>query len=157
MVMKKYYVYELVNLLGTIEYVGETATPKRRFYSHTKLPPKKGVGAGRFYNRSDIFMNIVKEFDNKKEAFDYQIELQKEYGLVTDIEKLKKNGFQKGHSVIGRWKPVKVKAYDLYGNYIKSFKSVGDAANELNVSKAGISMVINGNTKQIKGYKFLKI
>jgi predicted GIY-YIG superfamily endonuclease len=78
--MKTHYVYELFNLVGTIEYVGETSNPTERLYNHTK---KK---SGKFYNRVDIQMNIVKEFDNRKDAYYYQIELQKQYNLVTDSE-----------------------------------------------------------------------
>jgi hypothetical protein len=31
-------------------------------------------------------MNVVKEFDNRKDAYLYQCQLQKEYGLITDSE-----------------------------------------------------------------------
>ena len=79
--MKK-YVYELYNLLGTVEYVGETINPKDRFRKHTKSK------AGKFYGRADIQMNVVKDFDNKKEAYSYQCKLQKHYGLKTDIDLL---------------------------------------------------------------------
>ena len=33
-------------------------------------------------------MNIVSEYETKKEAFDHQCELQKEYGLITDRERI---------------------------------------------------------------------
>jgi predicted GIY-YIG superfamily endonuclease len=78
-------VYELYNLLGSIEYVGETMYPNRRFREHTKSK------TGKFYGRTDISMNIVKEFDNPKEAWDYQCKLQKEYGLPTDGDILSKS------------------------------------------------------------------
>ncbi len=91
--MKKWYVYELVNLMGTVEYVGESINPKRRLYQHTKEKPSPVGGKGRFYGRDDIFINIVKEFDNKKDAWNYQCELQNQYGLFSDrqlqIEKAK--------------------------------------------------------------------
>ena len=83
--MKKYYVYEIVNLMGTVEYVGETMYPKRRWDSHT-CNAKKGGGAGKFYNRSDVFMNIVIEFNNRREALDYQYQLQREYCIKTDLD-----------------------------------------------------------------------
>jgi predicted GIY-YIG superfamily endonuclease len=85
--MKTHYVYELYNELGSIEHVGETSNPKKRFYNHTKAKPIKGTGTGKFYKRLDISMNIVKEFYDKKEAFAYQCELQKQYGLITDKDK----------------------------------------------------------------------
>jgi predicted GIY-YIG superfamily endonuclease len=155
--MKKYYVYEIINLLGTVEYVGETTMPKRRFYAHTKIPKKIGVGSGRFYNRSDIFMNIVKEFDNKKEAFQYQIQLQKEYGLDTDLDKLRKNGFKKNHPFHLKNNYTKVKGYDSEGNCVGTFESIGDAARILNIKKAGVWSAANGNIKKTKGYSFVKI
>jgi len=87
--MKKWYVYELYNELGSIEYVGETIDPATRFYSHTKRRPVlkkdgKPNGHGKFYKRLDIHMNIVKEFDNKRDAWNYQCELQEEYQFKTD-------------------------------------------------------------------------
>jgi predicted GIY-YIG superfamily endonuclease len=75
-----WHVYELYNTLGTIEYVGETVNPTDRMYSHKS---KKG----NFYGRADIEMNIVKQFDNVNEAWEYQCILQKQYGLKTDREK----------------------------------------------------------------------
>jgi len=82
----KRFVYELINLLGTIEYVGETQNPSERFNSHTKVKPGKAMR--KFYGRQDIIMNIVAEFDNKKDAYDYQCKLQSHYGLITDSELL---------------------------------------------------------------------
>ena len=87
--MKKYYVYELYNSLGTIEYVGETSRPLERFQNHIRHKPNPNNGIGKFYGRMDITMNIVKEFDNKTEAYRFQCQLQKEYGFITDSEKLK--------------------------------------------------------------------
>jgi len=88
--MKK-FVYELINLMGTIEYVGETKRPKERFIEHTKKLQ------GKFYNRLDLTMNIVAEFDNKKDAYNKQCELQKQYGLLTDEEVRNKN-FENRHN-----------------------------------------------------------
>lgn len=79
--MKKWYVYELINHMGTVEYVGETENPKNRIRLHR-------CKNGNFHKRADIIMHIVKEFTDKKEAFWYQVELQKEYGLKPDNEKL---------------------------------------------------------------------
>jgi predicted GIY-YIG superfamily endonuclease len=79
--MKKYYVYELYNQMGTIEYVGETTNPLSRWYNHKSIN-------GKFYNRLDIKMHIVKEFDNRRDAWYYQCELQSEYKITTDSEKI---------------------------------------------------------------------
>ena len=84
--MKIWYVYELYNLAGTIEWVGETINPKSRLYSHTKRKHHPTNGNGKFYGRTDITMNIVAQFDNRPDAWKYQCQLQKEHGLQTDGE-----------------------------------------------------------------------
>ncbi len=82
--MKKWYVYELVNLMGTVEYVGETSNPTRRLNEHIKYKSNGQCNRGKFLGRVDIFMNIVKEFNNRSEAWHYQCDLQLEYGLKSD-------------------------------------------------------------------------
>jgi predicted GIY-YIG superfamily endonuclease len=94
--MKKWYVYELYNLVGTVEHVGESINPIIRFYDHTKRKPI--AGHGYFYNRQDIQMNIVKEFDNRREALDCQYELQEHYGLKTDKDKISESNKGKSKS-----------------------------------------------------------
>lgn len=112
--MRKWHVYELVNLMGTVEYVGETTRPKERFANHTKHKQSKGNSIGLFYGRCDLSMHIVKSFDSKKEAYAYQIELQKQYGLPTDIEKLyrivsKDSKLKMSQAKIGKSRPQWVK------------------------------------------------
>lgn len=108
--MKKYYVYEIRNSLGIVEYVGETSNPKDRFSRHTNRRPcltKKGnvsKGVGGFYARTDVYMHIVKEFDNRKDAYYYQCELQKKYGFKTDSEKYSEAFKNKTHSVESKLK-----------------------------------------------------
>lgn len=81
----KHYVYLLADSNNKVEYIGETKRPKGRFYQHTKSKPN-GSSCGKFYGRTDITMHVVNEFDNKKDAFNYQCELQKQYGFKTDRE-----------------------------------------------------------------------
>jgi hypothetical protein len=87
--MKKYYVYEIVNLMGTVEHVGETGNPKQRFKNHR---------AKKFKGRQDLTYNIVKEFDNKIDAFDYQCKLQEEYEIITD-KQIRYNNISKANKV----------------------------------------------------------
>jgi predicted GIY-YIG superfamily endonuclease len=87
--MKKWYVYEIINLMGTVEYVGETIRPKQRWAQH-KCNSKCNKNDGKFYGRNDVRMNIVAEFNSKKDAFNYQCELQLKYGFETDEDKFKK-------------------------------------------------------------------
>lgn len=79
------YVYELYNDKDIVEYVGESNNPHKRFINHKSN--SKGNGSGKFYNRPDIKMRIVAKFENKKEAYQYQIKLQEKYGLKTDTER----------------------------------------------------------------------
>ena len=82
--MKKYnkfYVYELINLMGTIEYVGETYNPEQRYKNH--IIDRNG----KFKGRTDLIMNIVAEFPTKAEAYAYQCKLQNEYGWESDLDK----------------------------------------------------------------------
>ena len=76
-----YYLYELINSLGTIEYVGVSKKPVHRFQEHKSKP---GIGRGKFYRRQDIFLNIIENFDNKFEALEKEYSLQKYWGLKTD-------------------------------------------------------------------------
>jgi predicted GIY-YIG superfamily endonuclease len=80
------YVYEIVNTLGTVEYVGQTNNPKRRLREHIKCKPLQS-GYGKFYGRQDVVMNIVTIVETLKEARDLEEQLQLEYGLVTDRSK----------------------------------------------------------------------
>ena len=108
--METHFVYELINLLGTIEYVGETNNPKSRFNHHI-------CRDGKFPKRHDLIMNIVKEFDTKREAYDYQCELQNEYGLKSDkeimSEAMKKVGFKKGVQLLGAKAAFKAQNIEL--------------------------------------------
>ena len=76
----KHFVYELINSLGTIEYVGESCDTTRRFKEH--------IGKyGQFAGRQDLIINIVAEFNSKKESYAYQCKLQNEYGWESDLDK----------------------------------------------------------------------
>ena len=108
--IQKWYVYEIYNSLGTIEYIGETNNPHIRFYHHTKRE------RGTFYGRTDIVMYVAAEFDNKKDAFDYQCQLQKESGLQPDNEKnigINNGMFGKTHSYEAKLKMRKPKPADF--------------------------------------------
>lgn len=142
--MKKWYVYEIVNLMGTVEYVGETTMPKQRMANHKSS--HKGNGTGRFSNRSDVFMNIVKEFDTKSDAFEFQCKLQNEYGFINDRNK---------HACNTSYRPPNIiLQFDLNGNFIKEFPSLCNAARELSIPKQLIRAVIVGNQKKTHGYTF---
>lgn len=73
-----YSVYELINTLGSIEYVGVTNNPPYRFWQHTKRSDGRN---GKFLHRSDITMYIVCETYDKKEALQLEGKLKLEYGM----------------------------------------------------------------------------
>jgi predicted GIY-YIG superfamily endonuclease len=144
--MKKHYVYEIVNLMGTVEYVGETDNIRTRFNSH------KGKD-GNFYNRQDLIMNVVKEFNTKKEAWWYQVELQIYYGLETDREKNIRAA--KRGAMIGGKKPNRILVYSYYtGELIGEYESQNEAGRILNVSSGNVSSVVRGILEQCNGYTF---
>ena len=88
------YVYELINDKGIVEYIGESSNPTRRFYEHTgrKFRPKRGMG--KFYGRTDLSLNILKEFDNHREAYEYQLDLQNKHFGINEREVAKQNGIK---------------------------------------------------------------
>ena len=148
--MKKYYVYELVNLMGTVEYVGETTNPKSRFSNHKTKSNKVRGGGGKFKNRADIFFNIVKEFDTKEEAYDYQCKLQKEYGFETDLEKMKSrikmyNILQNSGENNYLSKLTSEQVSDIRNSYIPYNKQYNGVmlAKKYNVSPQTINYIVN--------------
>jgi predicted GIY-YIG superfamily endonuclease len=155
--MKKVYVYTIVNTKGGVEYVGETTMPKKRFYNHkSKL---RSAGSGRFGNREDVFMNIVAEFNNRKDAFDYQCNLQKQYGFETDVEKRLKvhkiGGYNGGQVTAQRYSKA-VLVYEYNSNkFIGEFESQRKASIKLNLNNGNVTSVLNGKYKQTGGYKII--
>ena len=82
--MKYWYVYEIYDSFGTVLYVGESIRPKKRLYEHKQRPT--GRGKGLFYGK-EVFMHIVNQFDNRKDAKDLEVALQNEYGFINDRKK----------------------------------------------------------------------
>jgi len=152
---KTHYVYELYNLEGTIEYVGETINPKKRFVKHIKTKPinkfgRNNYGSGKFYGRQDIFMHIAKEFDTKEKAFNFQCMLQAVYGLETDREIQLRNG-----------RNVAQAETPIISTNIKTgeetyWKSMRDCAKGIGTSAGDIHGVINPSCyrKTSKGHIF---
>ena len=87
-IMYMHYVYEIINLMGTVEYAGISIKPDHRFKEHKSKP---GIGRGKFYKRLDVFQHVVCGFKDKKEALKMETKLQKYWGLETDKEKLSKS------------------------------------------------------------------
>ncbi len=142
--MKYYCVYELVNLMGTIEYVGQTCKPKDRLYQHLKYKAIDRSGHGKFYGRADILMNIVKSNLTKKESLILEEKLQNEYGLTTDRKK---------STPLSKRNTISVYQYSS-NKLIGKFESQSEAARQLQLSTTRISLVLNGKQTHHKGYTF---
>jgi predicted GIY-YIG superfamily endonuclease len=147
--MKKVFVYTIVNNNGKVEYVGQTTNPKKRLYEHQLI-------SGKFYNREDIKMIIIKECNNRKDALNYEEKLQKKCGFETDRSKriAAIKGVHGGLIIAEIYsKPVLV--YDYKTNkFIGEFTSQRQASIKLNLNKGNITSALNGKYKQTGGYIF---
>jgi len=133
-------VYKLINGNGEIEYIGHTLNLKSRLVTH--LTSKKS----KFLGRKDLLIIPIKQFHTRKEAYDYQCELQKELGFVTDREKSIKGSLCTCKKVL---------CFDYYTNqFISEYNSVSEAARNINVRPHHISRVLNSK-RRVKSYKFI--
>jgi len=80
---RTWYLYELVNPLGKVEYVGVTYRPQYRLRQHVQIRPnaKKIGGYGMFYGREDLTLAIVHGYEDRKEALRAEAQLKTHYGL----------------------------------------------------------------------------
>lgn len=143
--MEKFYVYELINLMGTIEYVGQTNDTIRRLREHKNIN-------GKFYKRNDIFMNIVTSFDNRKDAKMLEEQLHKLYGLITDKEYKILAGLANGkinYGVNHYSSNLTDKDIQFIKENYKSYSRIWNTktlSDKFNVSIGTISNIINNKT-----------
>jgi len=153
----KYYVYVLMNGYGIVEYVGYSKNLKQRIYDHTQRNPKWGLHNGKFYGRTDITMEVIKKFDTKKEARDYEGELKIQLGFEwterTCGIKGGKIGGPKTKELYS--KPILAYRKDT-GKFVGQFPSQREAARQLGVHVENIRNVLSGKYKQTAGYTFKK-
>jgi predicted GIY-YIG superfamily endonuclease len=146
----KWYVYIIVNQKNEIEYVGCTYNAKKRFVKHIKTKPinkfgRKNYGSGKFYGRDDIRMEITKEFNTRREAFDYEADLKTYYGFeITE---------RRGSKLMPL---MSVKAYcSKTGKELGIYPSISEAARQCNVGFRSVSSSIKGRVKVVdKKYTF---
>lgn len=138
-----YYVYELVNLLGTVEWVGRTTRPKKRFYEHTGAK-FDGNGQGKFHGRGDISMHIVASFETKVEALQVEYDLQIFWGLTPDRDKTKHCNQPKG-SLNWAAKLTEEKVV-IIKQMLKQGISHTDIAKKFNVGRPCISLISRGKS-----------
>ena len=131
---KKVYLLRNTNT-GEIEYVGCTNNPKHRMYNHTKVSPEYDAGVGMFYQRTDLEMIVVKEFDDKMEALLYEGQLKKQYGF--------------------KWTEQLPKEFHIFSyktkKLIKTYPSLYSAHKELQFNLGNMSQVIVGKRNHTDG------
>jgi predicted GIY-YIG superfamily endonuclease len=142
--MTKYYVYELVNLMGGIEYVGKTTNPKYRFYQHVKRT--LGRGQGLFHKRLDISMHIVSIHETNKEALQSEYDLQVHWGFTPDKLKFGRIGLQNKTAKLREEEIIQIKK--LLQLKIPRWK----IAEKFNISKTTITHI-----KQNKVWKHVNV
>jgi len=156
--MEKRYVYELINLMGTVEYVGNSYRPTYRLYQHTKVKPVDGItGMGKFYGRADLVMNLVKEFDTEREANLFEGELKLSYGMNWDERERSVKGGRTTGLRYGRINGIKhnskpVMVYKTDGTYVGEYYSAIEASRVLDLHQASVNRVVNNQQKQTQGY-----
>ena len=151
--MKHYKVYTIrERKTDKVLYVGETCRPTFRWNMHVSCEGK--------FNRNEHYMDVIDEyvFINKKDAFDYQCELQKVYGLDTDYEILTRNATagavatNKIFNETGKlYRPDLAYCYKT-DKFVGEFYSTREAQRKLNVSN--INKVLHNTAKRAGAYYF---
>lgn len=142
----KHFVYKIVNLKNEVEYIGETKNIEKRFRNHI-------CKNGKFYNRKDISIEIIKECSSKNVALNLQYKLQLKNGFETDRDKTSKN-MKKVQQQTTQNKSIPLLCFDLNGNFIGEYKSAYDANRKLNINTYLIWRVVNGIQKSTKNLIF---
>ena len=162
-----YYVYELINHYGTVEYVGETKRPKQRFIEHTKRKPGKGIGM--FYGRQDLIMSTVASFDNRNEARELEGKLKLEYGMehtestrnvkggkmggkVSGVNNVKNGHLDNIRTLASKKTSKSVLQYTISGQLVNKWVSMINVEKKLGIFASNISSCVRGKTKSAGGF-----
>ena len=138
-----WYIYELVNLMGGVEWVGCTIDTERRFNQHTKKHPNSRSGSrnnghGRFYGRLDMSMHIVAIYASKAEALLAEHELQIFWELETDKSKRSMAGSKNGRAKLTEDQVRQIKSL------LSKNLSCGELGRRFNTGAQAISKIKNG-------------
>jgi predicted GIY-YIG superfamily endonuclease len=165
-----YYVYVLMNEYGIVEYIGETQYINRRYREHTKLK------SGKFHGRTDLKLEVVKEFSTRKEALKYEGELK----LALGFEWTEKTcGIKSGKLAVdsGQWatfrqiglklglqraaqrnKELYSQPFFVYrkdsGEFVGEYESQNEAARQLGLKQGAINNVLCCRRNSHAGYTF---
>jgi len=131
-----WYVYELRNESGKIEYVGVSIQPKKRFRFHTTARPRNDNGCGYFFGRTDLKLNIVGEYNIKELALAEEGRLK----ILNNFEWTEKTkGYYNRKFTAEQIDEIKAK-------YIPWKYSTHMLAKEYNVGVSTIKRIINQKT-----------
>lgn len=137
-----HYVYVLMNQYGIVEYVGETQNIKKRFKEHT-------CNSGRFANRKDLKIEIVKQFAHRKEAREHEGELKLRLGFEW-TEKIRAKKCKEVTNI-----PIFAYTKDT-GELVGEFTSQRDAARQLGLCVGHLNAVLSNKRTHTGGYTFKK-
>ena len=152
--MKTYYVYELVNQSGKIEYIGKTCNPKRRLTQHTKERQNGYNGHGKFFGRKDLTINIVKEFDSNKDAlrFEGEHKINKGFEWNERNNKVKLGKRLAQFQIKNKSKEVLVYIHKT-NSFVGKFYSISEAIRKLQLNEGNTYSVLKGRANSTLGYR----
>lgn len=159
----KHYVYVLMNEYGIVEYVGQTNNTNTRMRNHMGKQTYTNTGIvhnGKFNGRTDLTIEVVKEFDKRKDALNYEGELKMQLGFEwtekTGRSKAGKITSDNGFLALQReLQKQKISAYCKYTqNHMGTYSSQSECAKELGLQQGMISECLLGKRKSTKGYTF---
>lgn len=160
------YIYVLIDPKDqSVRYVGKTSNPKSRLSGHITECKKENV----MHRRARWIRSLLREnlkpiinfikvcpLNDFEKVEEHYIKHFKSYKLT--------NSDETGQGNKNRIKEVLIRQsqnsgrvvyqYDLAGNFIKEYRSVREAAAELNNNHSNISRCCNGISKHSKGFIF---
>jgi predicted GIY-YIG superfamily endonuclease len=96
-----WYVYEIRNQNGKVEYIGETTNPRARKRNHLEKEPVPGWNMfGRFYGRTDLTFRVVSHCYSQEEARAEEDRLKLEHDLPL-TENTRHHGLMQCRSSMG--------------------------------------------------------
>ena len=143
----KQYVYLLRDGNGNVVDVGESKSPKDRLYSKTKRKP--GPGHGKFYGRTDITLEVLKGYDDRKEARQEEKRLQKLYNLTRYEDKAFREVNLKARKL------TREQAEEVKKLYIPGKTTLSGIAKQYGVTRGVITGIVKGYTYKEDDYGYV--
>lgn len=162
-------IYKYTSPSGKV-YIGQTRNEqsRRQRWFNEELPyagPKINA-ARKKYGATNFRYNVIFEIKTEDEYILMTTLNNKEkeyiqiYDSITNGYNLSEGGItvvltedQKQRAGDSHKKPILL--YDIYGNFVREYKSSEEAARDLHISSGNISNVLKGRIKQINDYIFL--